>query len=142
MDYYKNVDLKQTLSIIREIESEDCRFTNHKSDATGCYGMRPIAYKDIKIKPSKHYSKEIQYDHARLYAKRILAYSSYPNTEFLVYALLKGPSMAHKVQKQFNYGKIPYRNPFSNHWYVKRYQSLLDKETNTFLNVFLFNSSK
>ena len=123
--FFEQYKVVETLQIIKQIESEGCKNTIHKSDAIGCYGLRPMALKDIGINkiPFK-YPVKLQHEHALKYAKKILSYSYNPTEDFLVYAWLNGPIAARKLQKSCKYGIIPYRNCFKDHWYNKRYDKL------------------
>ena len=122
--FFEQFKIVETLKIIKHIESNNCQNTNHKSDAIGCYGLRPIALKDISISIPHKYPEKLQDKHAEMYAKRILSYTSHPTEDFLVYAWLNGPTAAKKLQKECNYGIIPFRNCFKDHWYNKRYNKL------------------
>lgn len=114
------------LKVIKHIESENCINTKHKSDAIGCYGLRPIALAEIGVTniPEKLSVKE-QDKLAFKYAKFVLKQTPVPSIDFLLYGWLKGPFAAKKLQKLHNFGKIPYRSPFEDHWYIKRYNKLL-----------------
>jgi len=118
----------KVLEVIIQIESENCKNIAHKSDAIGCYGLRPVALREIGVKP-KLYPKEIQKQHALQYAKHILKQTKKPTINFLVYAWLNGPFAAKRKQKQYNYGIVPYRLPFADHWYLKKYYKLAPKKT-------------
>lgn len=116
-------DLKHSLEIIRIIESDNCRNTNHKSDAMGCYGLRPIAVKDLGVK----YSDLTQHIIAKQYAKKILKYRTCPGPSkklFLVFSWYNGVSKARNLERRYNCFKTPYRNVLAEHWYVKRYLSV------------------
>lgn len=121
MELYK---VAYTLQYIKVIESNSCKNTKHKSDATGCYGIRPMALKQIGVKPNFKYSEQLQDIHAKTYANHILSYAKNESMDFLVYGWLKGPSAAKKRAEKYHYGVIPYRNPFTDHWYVKRFKNL------------------
>lgn len=116
-------DLKHSLEIIRVIESNDCKNTKHKSDAKGCYGLRPIAVKDIGVT----YSDLTQHIIAKQYAKKILRYRTCPGPSykklFLAYAWYNGVSKARSLERRYNCFNVPYRNKLADHWYVKRYLS-------------------
>ena len=122
---FEQYKIVEALKVIKQIESNNCQNVRHKSDAMGCYGLRPIALKQIGIiKPHISYNELIQTLYATKYANHILSYTDKPSVEFLLYGWLNGPSAAKRRQKLFNYGVIPYRNPFSDHWYIKRYNKL------------------
>lgn len=115
--------IAEALKVIKQIESNNCQNVKHKSDAIGCYGLRPMALKQIGVKPPYKGYKELTQDlFALKYANHILTYTDKPSIDFLVYGWLNGPSAAKKRQKEYNYGKIPYRKPFRDHWYNKRFK--------------------
>lgn len=114
------------LETIRHIESQNCLQINHNSDAIGCYGLRPITIKQLgyefkinKLKNNPLHS--LHNDVAIRNMKYIQQISKCYTDECLAYGWLNGPFGLKKVLIDYNYGKIPYRNPLKNHWYVKRF---------------------
>ncbi len=109
-----------SLLAIAIIESNNCANIAHKSDAMGCYGLRPVAMKDI----SSTFSYKDQHKLARTYAKKIEGYSvcnNYINEHFVAYSWLNGPTAGRKLLKRFRCGTFPYRNPFLDCWYTRKY---------------------
>ena len=129
--FFEQYKVVETLQIIKQIESEGCKNTIHKSDAIGCYGLRPVALKEIGVssKKFKYASVKFQDKVAYKYAEKILSYARYQSVDFLLYGWLNGPTAAKKMAEKYNYGLIPYRNPFKHHWYLKRYDKLNKKST-------------
>lgn len=115
------------LEIIRYVESRNCKMIQHDSDAIGCYGLRPITIKELGFEKDLNslINKPISEKHD-LIALKNLQYiqniSKCDSEECLAYGWLNGAYGLKRLLLKYNYGKVPYRNPLLQHWYVKRYQ--------------------
>lgn len=111
-----DIQKTETLQIIRYLESNNGKYTNHKSSAQGEYGIMPKFLADAKqafnyknVKLSEPQKASIAYD----FVVRKIGTS---DPEHVAYAWLNG------VYKYNT--KIPYRRPnVKKHWYVKRFNS-------------------
>lgn len=115
------------LEVIRYVESRNCKLIKHNSDAIGCYGLRPITIKELGFEKDLDLliNKPISAKHD-LIALKNLQYiqniSKCSSEECIAYGWLNGAYGLKRLLKKYNYGKVPYRNPLTQHWYVKRYQ--------------------
>ena len=106
----------QRLYIIRYLESNHCKYTNHNSDALGCYGIRPVTFKQLGLPLTANHDKV-----ALQNLKYIQKVTNCFSEQCLAYGWLFGPYKLLKVLKDFKYGNFPYRNPLIDNWYVKKY---------------------
>ena len=111
-----DIQKTQTLQVIRYLESNDGKYTNHASSAKGDYGIMPkfladakksFSYKSVKL--TDHAKASICYDF-------IVKTIGTSDPKHVAYAWLNGP---------YKLGKIPYRRAdIRKHWYVKRFTNL------------------
>jgi hypothetical protein len=113
MDSY-DIHKIETLKVIRYLESNNGKYTNHKSSAKGDYGLMPKSLEDAK--KSFNYSKiKLDCDHskARLYYDFIVKTIGTNDPAHVAYSWLNGP---------YKIPKIPLRRKnVLDHWYVKRF---------------------
>jgi hypothetical protein len=112
-----NYDIQkiETLKVIRYLESNNGKYTNHASSAKGDYGLMPKSLEDAK-KSFSYKKVKLNCDHskARLYYDFIVKTIGTDDPAHVAYSWLNGP---------YKIPKIPFRRKnVLEHWYVKRFK--------------------
>jgi len=111
-----NYDIQkiETLKVIRYLESNNGKYTNHASSAQGEYGIMPKSLEDAK-KSFKYKNTKVNCDDSKasLYYDFVVKTIGTNDPAHVAYSWLNGP---------YKLPKIPFRrqNVFE-HWYVKRF---------------------
>jgi len=115
--YSQAIQKQQTLSIIKYMESNNGKNTNHASSAFGLYGIKPTTALELGYHITKKNETEVA---NKLYDK--LSVIAQGNTSAIVYGWLKG---ANGLRRQYN--KPLYYRPIESHWHVKKYNKYLSE---------------
>jgi hypothetical protein len=112
MDY--DIQKTETLKVIRYLESNNGKYTNHASSAQGDYGIMPKSLGDAR-KTFKYKKVDLNCDHskARLYYDFVVKTIGTDDPAHVAYSWLNGP---------YKIPKIPLRRKnVLEHWYVKKF---------------------
>lgn len=113
MEY--DVQKLNTLKVIRYLESNNGKYTNHASSAQGDYGLMPKSLEDAR-KSFKYKKIKLNCDHSRasLYYDFVVKTIGTNDPVHVAYSWLNGP---------YKIPKIPLRRKnVLEHWYVKRFK--------------------
>ena len=112
-----NYDIQkiETLKVIRYLESNNGKYTNHASSAEGEYGLMPKSLEDAKKSFNyKHVKVDNDHKKAALYYDFVVKTIGTNDPAHVAYSWLNGP---------YKIPKIPYRRAnVLEHWYVKRFK--------------------
>lgn len=111
-----NYDIQkvETLKVIRYLESNNGKYTNHASSAQGEYGIMPKSLADAK-KSFNYKTVKLNCDHSKasLYYDFVVKTIGTNDPAHVAYSWLNGP---------YKIPKIPLRRKnVLEHWYVKRF---------------------
>lgn len=112
MEY--DIQKVETLKVIRYLESNNGKYTNHASSAQGDYGIMPKSLADAK-KSFSYKTVKLNCDHSRasLYYDFVVKTIGTSDPAHVAYSWLNGP---------YKLKGIPYRRDnVLKHWYVKRF---------------------